>query len=271
MRAIAKAITSLTNARVKAVRALEMRKTRRESGQFVAEGASLLMAARDAGHHPKTLLFLASDDTPRATAAYIDWAIDIGVECLTVNQAILAKLTGKDNPQSVIGVFRQQWTTLPGAADVGDDDVWLVLEEVRDPGNLGTIIRTCDAAGIKGIVLVDNCCDPFQRECVRATMGSLFAVPLIKISSEEFLNWRRDWPGDVAGLHLHGSEDFRDVKLKRPAIVMMGSEGPGLSDAMTEACNKRLLIPMAGKLDSLNLAVATALMLYEVRRDDLRM
>ncbi len=265
-----KAITSLTNARVKAVRALEMRKARRETGLFVAEGAALLMTGRDAGHRPETLLFFAQDDMSKATASYLDWAMSEGVECLSVNQGILAKLTGKGNPQSVLGVFAQQWSALPEASTVAEDDIWLVLEEVRDPGNLGTIIRTSDAAGIKGIVLVGNCCDPFQRECVRATMGSLFGVPLIRATHDAFLQWRNDWPGDVAGLHLQGSEDFREANLKRPAMIVMGSEGPGLSDEAGAACNKRLRIPMAGKLDSLNLAVATALVLYEVQRNHLR-
>ncbi|MGH1418489.1 MAG: TrmH family RNA methyltransferase [Hyphomicrobiaceae bacterium] len=265
-----KTITSLTNARVKAVRALDMRKTRRETGLFVAEGGALLMTARQAGYRPETLLFIAQEKMPPATEDYIDWAMAEGVECLSVNQAILAKLTGKDNPQSVVGVFAQDWAELPQADEVGSGDVWLALEEVRDPGNLGTIIRTSDAAGVKGIVLVGNCCDPYQRECVRATMGSIFSVPLVKTSVESFLHWRRDWRGDVAGLHLQGSEDFRKAKLARPAMIVMGSEGPGLSNEVDQACTKKLRIPMAGTLDSLNLAVATALVLYEVQRESLR-
>ncbi len=261
-----KTITSLTNARVKAVRALDMRKTRRETGLFVAEGAALLMAAKDAGHVPETLLFLANADLPPATQSYVSWAQQAGVECLEVTHAILAKLAGKDNPQSIIGVFRQHWSDLPAVEAATSPNVWLALEEVRDPGNLGTIIRTVDAAGVQGVILVGNCCDPFQRECVRATMGSLFAVPLMRASREAFLAWSEAWPGDIAGLHLKGSEDFRKAQLKRPTLVVMGSEGPGLSDELTRVCTKRLRIPMTGNLDSLNLAVATALMLYELQR-----
>lgn len=264
-----KSITSLTNAKVKAVRALEMRKTRRETGLFVAEGAALLLTAKDAGHIPATLLYHGDADLPPATRDYVTAMVDAGVEVLAVSRAILAKLSGKDNPQSILGVFEQIWGGVPEAAGVGASDVWLALEDVRDPGNLGTIIRTVDAVGAKGIMLVGNCCDPFQRECVRATMGSIFAVPLVRMSPETYLQICQDWRGDIAGLHLQASEDFRKVALQRPLLVTMGSEGPGLSKELTAACTKRLFIPMAGKLDSLNLAVATALVLYEVRREAL--
>src|SRR5690606_6296050 len=134
--------------------------------------------------------------------------------------------------------------------------------EVRDPGNLGTIIRTLDAVGGRGIILVGNCCDPYSRECVRATMGSIFAVPLVRMRRDEFLAWRQDWSGDVVGLHLRATDDFRKVSYRGPVLVVMGSEGPGLSPELSEACTRRVKIPMAGELDSLNLAIATALTLF---------
>ncbi len=150
-------------------------------------------------------------------------------------------------------------------------DVWLALEEVRDPGNLGTIIRTVDAVGAKGIILVGNCCDPWSRECVRATMGSIFAVPIARVERSEFLDWRQGWDGDVVATHLAASEDFRTAKYQAPILLMMGSEGPGLSDALNAVATRRIKIPMAGRLDSLNLAVATALVLYQMRGAQLKL
>ncbi|MEO1543210.1 MAG: RNA methyltransferase [Pseudomonadota bacterium] len=264
-------ITSLQNARVKAIRALDMRKTRRETGLFVAEGAAVLMSARDAGWDVETLVYLSGSEDEGATQDLINWAQQSDAECLTVNAAVLGKLAAKDNPQSVLGVFKQRWAGLPAPETVAETETWLVLEEVRDPGNLGTIIRTSDAVGVSGIILVGNCCDPYSREALRATMGSVFAVPLVRTDQGAFLSWREDWAGDVVGLHLEGAEDFRKADYAGPQLIVMGSEGPGLSDAISAACSKRVKIPMSGKLDSLNLAVATALTLYQVRGPNLQL
>jgi TrmH family RNA methyltransferase len=146
-----------------------------------------------------------------------------------------------------------------------------VLEEVRDPGNLGTIIRTADAVGASGLILVGQCTDPYSREAVRATMGSIFNVPLAATDRAGFLSWVARWPGDVVATTLAAREDFRKAAYKSPVLLLMGSEGPGLSDALAAIATRRVKIPMAGKLDSLNLAVATALMLYQLRGPDLRL
>jgi TrmH family RNA methyltransferase len=102
-------------------------------------------------------------------------------------------------------------------------------------------------------------------------MGSIFAVPLSRMSREAFLSWRAGWPGDVVGTHLEGSEDFRKVGYRAPVLLVMGSEGPGLSGPVAKACSRLVKIPMAGHLDSLNLAVATALMLYQIRGPELKL
>ena len=123
----------------------------------------------------------------------VDWALKEGAEVLEVSEAVLGKLASKDNPQSMLAVFRQRWAELPDAKTAARADVWVALEEVRDPGNLGTIIRTVDAVGAAGVILIGASCDPYSRECVRATMGSVFAVPLVKTTREAFLDWRQRW------------------------------------------------------------------------------
>lgn len=269
MSAEPRVITSLTNDRVKAIRALDMRKERRETGLFVAEGASILLTARDAGFVPTSLVYQAGTAMTPTARALVSWALGAGADVLEVSEAVLAKLSSKENPQTMLGVFRQRWMELPTQA--ARDDCWLALEEIRDPGNLGTIIRTVDAVGAKGIILIGNACDPYSREAVRATMGSVFAVPLVKTSREAFLTWRASWRGDVVGTHLDAREDFRHAAYKGPVLLVMGSEGPGLSDSLTRACSRLVKIPMAGKLDSLNLAVATALTLYQIRGGALKL
>jgi TrmH family RNA methyltransferase len=254
-----KAITSLQNDRVKAIRALEMRKERKETGLFVAEGTSILVTARDNGFVPETLVYRAGTAGSGLAQGLVAWGLNSGVECLEVSEAVLGKLASKDNPQSMLGVFRQRWVEPPPAGKVARDSLWLALEEVRDPGNLGTIIRTADAVGAAGIILVGASCDPYSHECVRATMGSVFSIPLARMTREAFLGWTKNWQGDMVGTHLDADQDFRSAKYRPPVLLLMGSEGPGLSEPLTAACTRLVKIPMAGRLDSLNLAVATAL------------
>jgi TrmH family RNA methyltransferase len=270
-RAGSRTITSLQNERVKLIRSLHMRKARRESGLFVAEGASLLVTARDAGWKPRILALLAGSAGDSVARDLVRWAEAAGGECLEVSQAVLAKLAAKENPQTVLGVLEQVWVPLPAPAAIANDGLWVGLEAVRDPGNLGTIVRTVDAAGADGIVLIGHCVDPYSPEAVRATMGSVFNVPLARASVEDGLSWTQRWRGDIVGAHLAATEDFRSVAYRQPTLLLMGSEGPGLSPELSAACTRRVRIPMAGRIDSLNLAVATALMLYEIRRERLRL
>jgi TrmH family RNA methyltransferase len=260
-----KAITSLQNERVKLIRSLEMRKVRRETGLFIAEGGSVLMMARDAGWSPKMLAFLAGSASGGVTRDLVRWAMKADAECLEVSEAVLGKIAAKDNPQSVIGVFEQRWQEVPSPTQRAEA-LWVALEAIRDPGNLGTIIRTTDAVGASGVLLIGQTVDPYSREAVRASMGSVFNVPLARLEPAAFVDLARRWKGAVVGTHLDARTDFRAHAFTQPTLLVMGSEGPGLSDALKAACSDLVKIPMAGKLDSLNLAVAAALILYEARR-----
>jgi TrmH family RNA methyltransferase len=262
-------ITSLQNERVKLIRSLHMRKARRETGLFMAEGASLLVTARDAGWKPRILVFLAGSAASGVARDLVSWAEAAGAECLEASQAVLAKLAARENPQTMLGVFEQVWRPLPPPGSVSADALWVGLEGVRDPGNLGTIVRTIDAVGASGVVLIGPCVDPYSYEAVRATMGSIFNVPLVRAGLQDCLQWVQRWPGDIVGAHLRASVDFRSVAYRAPILLLMGSEGPGLTPELSAACNRLARIPMAGRIDSLNLAVATALMLYEIRRERL--
>jgi TrmH family RNA methyltransferase len=266
-----RSVTSLQNERVKAIRALDMRKTRKETGLFVAEGASILVTARDRGFRPDTLVYQAGAACEGIHRGLVAWALAAGAEVLEVSEAVLQKLAAKDNPQAMLATFAQRWASPPDPAQLGPDAVWLTLEEVRDPGNLGTIIRTVEAIGGAGLILIGACCDPYARECVRATMGSIFGVPLVRIERPAFLAWRAGWPGEVVGTHLAAREDFRAPSYPGPVLLLMGSEGPGLSQPLVQSCTRLVKIPMAGPIDSLNLAVATALALYQIRGAHLRL
>jgi TrmH family RNA methyltransferase len=180
-----------------------------------------------------------------------------------VTHAILEKISRRDNPQTVLGVFDQVYTAL-SAIQPATAPAWVALEQVRDPGNLGTIIRTADAAGCGGVILIGDCVDPFSVEAVRATMGSVFAVAIARATPAEFLAWRQIWPGSVIGTRLDATVGHHDAAVKYPALILMGNEQAGLTDALAEACDVNVKIPMRGRADSLNLAVATGIMVYAV-------
>ena len=261
-----KEVTSLANPLVKDIKALALKKFRDQQHAFMAEGLKLVIDALDLGWSIKTLVFAKAglgNPTIEKVAAR---TVAAGGTVLEVSEKVLSAITRRDNPQMVVGVFSQQFVALKDIRP-RDGDVWVALDRVRDPGNLGTVIRTVDAVGAKGVILVGETTDPFSLETVRATMGSIFAVPVAKATPEAFLAWRKHFPGIVAGTHLKGAVDYRTVDFKgKPVVLMMGNEQQGLPDTLAESCDRLLRIPQAGRADSLNLAVATGVMLYEIRR-----
>jgi TrmH family RNA methyltransferase len=253
-------VTSLANATVKAVRALHLRKERDETGLFVAEGLKNVTEGVELGHAPRILMYGRDADHPLLKQA-IAATLAADGEVIEVTQDILAKVSRRDNPQAVVGVFAQTFRPLAEVAP-GPAACVVALHRVRDPGNLGTIVRTADAAGCGAVILVGECCDPYSVEAVRATMGSIFAVPLTRASEAEFADWRRSWPGAVVGALLSAAVDHRAADYRKPALVLMGNEQQGLPPEMAALCDLAVKIPMRGRADSLNLSVATGIMIY---------
>lgn len=256
-----KLITSPSNPIVKDIKALEMRKRRKETGLFLVEGLRSVIEGVELGAVLKYIAYhsdIKDKDDVKRCVSYCEKHKGLALE---VNSDVLEKISRKDNPQSVIGVFEQRLSGL-SAIDTKESKCWVVLEQVRDPGNLGTIMRTIDAVGADGVILVDQCCDPYSVEAVRATMGSLFSVPIVQTTKDEFIKWRKNWSGDVIGTTLQTSVDFREVTPKQPLLLMMGNEQAGLSDDLREIATRCIRLPMNGRADSLNLSVATGICLY---------
>lgn len=265
-----KHVTSLANPIVKDIRALALPKNRKATGLFVAEGLKLVADAIEAGWSAKTLVH-ASNVAGQPLVARLAATVHArGGTVLTVSEAILAKISRRDNPQMVIGVFEQRLTPASAIRPKGEE-VWVALEGIRDPGNLGTIVRTADAVGAAGVLLVGETVDPFSMETVRATMGSIFVVPLARLSRDEFGKLATRWPGSVVGTHLNATVDYREADYRAPVLLLMGTEQAGLTAEATKAATTLVKIPMAGKADLLNLAVATAVMLFEIRRTGLKL
>jgi TrmH family RNA methyltransferase len=247
---------------VKQVRGLRDKKNRRREGLFMAEGLRILTEARDAGHVPR-ILFYGSETRHSLLDALIGDTEAAGGEAIETNADILHKLSGKDNPQIVLGVYEEFPTDL-SAIDRTSAGLWIVAQSLRDPGNLGTILRTGDAVGAGGLILVDDCVDPFSVEAVRASMGALFTQKIAAADWAGFLVWLRSGEGELIGTSLKATQDYQQPRYSRPSFILVGNEAQGLPEPYEAECDTLVKIPMLGKADSLNAAVATAVMAYEV-------
>lgn len=261
-----KEVTSLSNPIIKDIKGLMNKKDREESGTFMAEGLKLVIDAIELGWDIRTMVYAKAAKGKPVVEQVAAKTVARGGLVLEVSEKVLSSVTRRDNPQMVVGIFEQRWQRLDGLS-LSADQTFVALDRVRDPGNLGTIIRTADAAGASGIVLVGDCTDPFSIETVRATMGSVFAMPLYRASVPEFLAWSRASGGQVVATHLAGAVDYRTINYKaKPTILLMGNEQSGLPDELAKSADRLARIPQQGRADSLNLAVASAVMLFEARR-----
>ncbi|HEX9954949.1 MAG TPA: RNA methyltransferase [Allosphingosinicella sp.] len=255
-------ITAFSNPLVKDVRALREKKGRRRQGMFIAEGLRILTEAREAGFLPEVLFYWEGSEHPLLETLIVETEA-AGGDVVETNADILHKLSGKDNPQTVLGVYRAFDLALE-RIHRASAPLWIVAQSLRDPGNLGTILRTSDAVGAGGVILVDDCVDPFSTEAVRATMGALFTQRIAAASWEEFLLWLRGGEGQLIGTSLKAELDYQEPRYSAPAFILVGNEAQGLPEAYESACDLLVKMPMLGKADSLNAAVATAVMAYEV-------
>jgi RNA methyltransferase, TrmH family len=261
-----KEVTSLANPIIKDIKALTQKKSREETGTFMAEGLKLVIDAIELGWTIRTLVYAKAAKSKPLVEQMAAKTVASGGLVLEVNEKVLVSITRRDNPQMVVGIFDQRWKPLKDIRPASGE-TWVALDRVRDPGNLGTIIRTCDAAGASGVILVGDATDPFSLETVRATMGSVFAVPVAKATQEEFLAWKKTAGVSVVATHLAGAVDYRTIDYKKkPVVLLMGNEQSGLPDVLANQADALARIPQAGRADSLNLAVATAVMLFEARR-----
>lgn len=256
-------VTAFSNPLVKQVRGLRDKKHRKREGLFIAEGLRILTEAREAGHLPEILFFAGGKPSHPLLCSLIEQTEAAGGEAIETNAEILHKLSGKDNPQTALGVYRAFDTRLE-RIDRSRADLWIVAQALRDPGNLGTILRTGDAVGAGGLILVDDCVDPFSVEAVRASMGALFTQTVATAGWEEFMAWLRAGEGELIGTSLAATQDYQQPRYAKPAFILVGNEAQGLPAAYEAECDTLAKIPMRGKADSLNAAVAVAVMAYEV-------
>ncbi|AOL94284.1 TrmH family RNA methyltransferase [Porphyrobacter sp. LM 6] len=257
-----KHITGFSNPTVKYLRSLRDKKHRKRAGQFLVEGLRLIEDARACGRLPQTLVMAEGREHPLLERLEAD-VMAAGGEVIATTPDILSKITGKDNAQSVAGVF-DEWDTSLAALDRNAAPIWLAAQALRDPGNLGTMLRTCDAVGAGGLILIDDCADPFSAEAVRASMGAVFTVGVAQARWDEFLPWLRSGSGQLVAASLRDAVPYRGAAYQAPCFILVGNESQGLPEEYEAACDLRVTMPMKGRADSLNAAVAGAVLAYEV-------
>ena len=257
-------ITAFSNATVKRLRSLRDKKARRSEGLFLAEGLRIIAEARDSGRLPEIVAFSAAGAEHPLAGEIIVATEAAGGEAIETSPEILGKMSGKDNPQTVIAAYRQP-DLLLDQIDRSTAPLWIAVQALRDPGNIGTILRTGDAAGAGGLILIDDCADPFSVEAVRASMGALFTQGIAAARWDEFIAWLRGGPGQLVGTSLKATADYLDAKYEVPCFLLIGNEQQGLPPEYETECNLLVKIPMAGRADSLNAAMATAVMAFQVR------
>ena len=173
-------------------------------------------------------------------------------------------MSGKDNPQMLLGAYRQPETAL-ASLDRKAAPLWIVAQALRDPGNIGTILRTGDAVGAGGLILIDDCADPFSVEAVRASMGAVFTEQVAAARWPEFLAWLRSGDGQLVGTSLKATRDYLDAEYRRPCFLLIGNEQQGLPADYEAECDLLVKIPVEGRADSLNAAIAAAVMAFAVK------
>ena len=259
-------VTSFSNETVKRIRALRDKKARKAEGLFLAEGLRIVAEARDCGYLPEIVVYAGGQPLHPLAASIVAAAEARGADVIETTPDILSKMSGKDNPQAILGAFRQPDTSL-GVIDRNLAPLWIVAQSLRDPGNIGTILRTGDAVAAGGLILIDDHADPYSVEAVRASMGAIFTQAVATARWDEFLTWFRGGPGQLVGTSLQTETDYRDATYEQPCFLLIGNESQGLPEAYEAECDLLVKMPMLGKADSLNAAVAAAVMTFHIRSE----
>lgn len=258
-------ITSVQNPKVKQVVRLQQNaRERRESNVFVVEGVREFSLAQKAGYKLISV-FICSNVYTSDCQYPIELPENESEKLLEVSREVYSKMAYREGVEGIIGVFESQLLSLNQLPDTTNPLI-LVLEKVEKPGNLGAIFRTADAAGVTAVIICDAACDPFNPNAIRSSVGCVFSVPWTICSGSEAISWLRQKGISIFSSTPAGNVNYFDVNYTTPAAIVMGAEDIGLSPQWLNAADKTLQIPMLGNIDSLNVSVSTAVLLFEAVR-----
>ncbi len=259
-------ITSAANPLIKRFRLLADRRHRRREGAFVVQGVQPVWQAVEAGADIEVLIVAPDLLTLPAARQMVAAQEQRGRRVVRVPAALFARLAGRDGPGGLAAIVTIAPSPLAGLT-VAPGSVFMALHEVGNPGNLGAIVRTASAAGAGGVILVGACADPHDPAAVKASMGAIFSVPVAAAAdAAEFFDWAAAAAVRVAVTSARGAATLWESPLPLPAVLLLGSEGAGLPADLLARGDLQLRIPMTGTAESLNLAVAAGILLYETVR-----
>ncbi len=260
-------ITSSSNPQIKFLRSLYLPKYRNESGMFLIEGLKLVGQAFDSKADINQLIIspelLISDYGQSLVGRTKKASIDI----LELSASVFTSIARKEKPQGIAALVKQNWHDSSHFVIHKKDTktIWLGIESIQNPGNLGTILRSCDATGVSGLFLLPNSTDPYDPAAVKASMGAIFTVPFCKLDYAQFHSFIKGLNGfTILGTSDKASQNAFSFSYPNNLFLLMGSEREGLSKELIDVCDEMLRIPMVGECDSLNLSVATGIILYEI-------
>ena len=248
-------ITSLQNARVKHLVALQQKSSeRRKEGLFVVEGLREVERCQSVGYELAEVFYCP---------AILDEPFTVNAPAIfEVTKAVYEKIAYRGSTEGVIATVKTKTTTLADL-NLGDTPLIVVLESLEKPGNLGAVLRSADAAGADAVIVCDPLTDLFNPNLVRNSTGAIFSVPCVACSTDECINFLQDKGINILTAQLQDSELYYDTDMRGATAIVMGTESTGLTDAWRKAANAHIRIPMLGITDSLNVSVSAAILLYE--------
>lgn len=254
-------ITSMSHPLVKQARALRQRKTRTETGSFLVEGIHHVGEAFSAGWEMQAILFAPDLLNSGFAKDLLARALEQRIEIRPVSGKVMNSITDKENPQGILALVRQRH---PGWADLKSLRMGAAVVSPQDPGNVGAILRTLDAVGADYFFIIDGGVDLYHPTSVRASMGTLFWIPVVETNFTELTAWVRSNGIYLIGSSAHAEKDYRSFIPQNPWLLVLGSEQKGLSPDQLRLCDTTIKLPMHGRASSLNLAVAAGILLYQL-------
>lgn len=262
-------LSSLQNPRIKQVSGLRNKSERDTTGLFIIEGYREILRALDAGQAIDSLficpeLYLGANEN-----ALVKKAVSRGAKIFTCTEKVFQKISYRDRPDGLLALAPQKHLTLQNLGKLLEkttNPFLVVAEAIEKPGNLGTILRSSDAVGLDGLIICDRCTDIFNPNVVRASVGTLFTVPVAEAKGEETLQWLKEHKISILAATPSAKLEYTEIDMTGPLAIAVGTEQLGLSERWMKQADLQVRIPMCGAADSLNVAMATTILMYEALR-----
>jgi TrmH family RNA methyltransferase len=261
-------ITSYQNPLIKRIKRLKYKKYRQREGAHFAEGIRIVISAIESGVQVEVVVFAPELLTSDTALRMIEEQRGLGTRCEALSSELFVAISERDNPVGLGAIVSSHWTSINDFF-VRPSNFYVALFDVAEPGNLGTVLRTADASGSCGLLLIGNCVDPYHPTALKASMGAVYSVPFAAVNDDDtLLKWATENDLTLYGTTAKGIIPYWQTKFTFPAVLLMGSERQGLSDDILKRSREVITIPMRGEASSLNLAVATGIVLFELARQN---